>query len=80
MSASLYALPAHGLDLQKPHHEDEMYYVIRGRAHFWTGNDDHEVSAGSVIFVPAEVEHRFHDITEEVEALVVFTPAESEHF
>ena len=34
MSAGLYVLPAGGTDLQKPHHEDEMYYVVRGRACF----------------------------------------------
>ncbi len=77
MSAGLYVLPAHGLDLQRPHQQDEMYYVVRGRARFQSGSEDREVSAGSVIFVPAEVEHRFHDITEELGVLVVFAPPES---
>ena len=35
------------------------------------------ISAGSVIFVAAEVEHRFHDIAEELVLLVFFAPAES---
>jgi quercetin dioxygenase-like cupin family protein len=39
--------------------------------------EDREVSVGSVIFVAAEVEHRFHDITEELAVLVFFAPAES---
>jgi len=30
MSAGLYVLPAGGTDSQRPHHEDETYYVIRG--------------------------------------------------
>ena len=77
MSAGLYVLPAGATDPQRPHHEDEMYYVVRGRGHFRAGDDDREVSAGSVIFVAAEVEHRFHDITEELEILVFFAPAES---
>ena len=34
MSAGLYVLPAGATDPQKPHHEDEMYYVVRGRARF----------------------------------------------
>ena len=56
--------PARGRhDQQKPHHEDEIYYVIRGRARFKAGFEDREVSAGSVIFVAAEVGHRFYDIT-----------------
>src|SRR6202043_713246 len=75
MSAGLYVLPAGGTDLQSPHHEDEIYYVVRGRARFKAGSEDREISAGSVIFVPAQVGHRFYDITEELAVLVVFAPA-----
>ena len=77
MSAGFYVLPAGATDLQRPHHEDEMYYVVRGKARFRAGQDDQEVSAGSVIFIGAEVEHRFYDITEELAVLVFFAPAES---
>jgi len=77
MSAGLYVLPAGGTDPQRPHHEDEIYYVIRGRARFKAGEEDREVSAGSVIFVAAEVEHRFYDVAEELALLVFFAPAES---
>jgi mannose-6-phosphate isomerase-like protein (cupin superfamily) len=77
MSAGLYVLAAGGTDLQRPHQEDEMYYVIRGRARFRAGNEDREISAGSVLFVAAEVEHRFFDIAEELAVLVFFAPAET---
>lgn len=77
MSAGLYVLPAGATDPQRPHHEDEMYYVIRGRARFRAGNDDREVSGGTVLFVAAEVEHRFYEISEELAVLVFFAPAES---
>jgi mannose-6-phosphate isomerase-like protein (cupin superfamily) len=77
MSAGLYVLPAGATDLQRPHHEDEMYYIVRGRARFRAGDEDREISAGSVLFVAAEVEHRFHDIAEELAVLVFFAPAES---
>jgi len=77
MSAGLYVLPAGGTDTQRPHHEGEIYYVIRGRARFKAGEEDREVSAGSVIFVAAEVEHRFYDVAEELALLVFFAPAES---
>ena len=78
MSAGVYVLQKGGTDPQKPHHEDEMYYVIRGRAHMQMGSDHAEVHAGSVIFVEAELEHRFYDIQEELEVLVFFAPAEQE--
>jgi len=77
MSAGLYVLAAGAADSQRPHHEDEMYYVVRGRARFLAGDQDQEVSAGSVLFVAAEVEHRFYDIAEELAVLVFFAPAES---
>jgi quercetin dioxygenase-like cupin family protein len=77
MSAGLYVLAAGAADPQRPHHEDEMYYVVRGRARFRAGTEDREVSAGSVLFVAAEVDHRFYDVTEELAVLVFFAPAES---
>jgi len=77
MSAGLYVLAAGATDPQLPHHEDEMYYVIRGRARFRAGDEDQEISTGSVLFVAAEVEHRFYDIAEELGVLVFFAPAES---
>jgi mannose-6-phosphate isomerase-like protein (cupin superfamily) len=77
LSAGVYTLPAGGTDPQKPHQEDEMYYVVRGRARMRVGSKDHAVSTGSVIFVAAEVEHRFYDIVEELVVLVFFAPAET---
>jgi len=78
MSAGVYVLPKGGMDLQKPHREDEMYYVVRGRARMQIGSEHAEVSNGTVIFVEAEAEHRFYDIQEELEVLVFFAPAEQE--
>jgi quercetin dioxygenase-like cupin family protein len=77
MSAGLYVLAAGATDPQHPHHEDEMYYVVRGKARFKADDQDREVSAGSVLFVAAEVEHRFYDVAEELAVLVFFAPAES---
>jgi quercetin dioxygenase-like cupin family protein len=77
LSAGLYVLAAGATDPQRPHHENEMYYVVRGRARFRTGDVDREISAGSVLFVAAEVEHRFYEIAEELAVLVFFAPAES---
>jgi len=77
MSAGLYVLAAGSTDPQRPHHEDEMYYVVRGRGRFKAGGEDREVFAGSVIYVAAEVEHHFYDIEEEIVVLVFFAPAET---
>jgi mannose-6-phosphate isomerase-like protein (cupin superfamily) len=82
MSAGVYVLAAGARDPQKPHHEAELYYVVRGQARMQIGSGDAvehaELRAGSVIFVEAEREHRFYDVTEELEVLVLFAPAEHE--
>jgi quercetin dioxygenase-like cupin family protein len=41
------------------------------------GTEDRAVSQGSVVFVAAQVEHRFYDIAEELVVLVFFAPAET---
>jgi mannose-6-phosphate isomerase-like protein (cupin superfamily) len=76
MSAGVYVLPAGSDDRQTPHREDEIYYVVRGRARFRRGNDELAVAPGDVLFVAAHEPHRFHSITEELLLLVVFSPAE----
>jgi quercetin dioxygenase-like cupin family protein len=76
LSMGLYELPAGGIDPQQPHTEDEVYYVVSGRALIRVGNEDQRVSAGSIVFVAANVEHRFHTITEDLSILVFFAPAE----
>jgi len=76
MSAGIYVLAAGTTDPQKPHREDEMYYVVHGRGRMQIGSENAEVRTGSVIFVEAQAEHRFYDIQEELEVLVFFAPAE----
>ena len=78
LSAGVYVLAAGATDPQRPHKEDELYYVVRGRGRMRVAGEEQGVKAGSVIFVAAEVEHQFFDISEELEVLVFFAPAESE--
>jgi mannose-6-phosphate isomerase-like protein (cupin superfamily) len=76
LSTGVYLLSAGASDEQEPHTEDEVYYVIQGRGTIRVGNEDRPVEAGSVIFVAAKVEHRFHSINEDMVILVFFAPAE----
>jgi mannose-6-phosphate isomerase-like protein (cupin superfamily) len=76
LSAGIYHLHAGASDPQQPHGEDEVYYVIGGSAFIRVGEEDREVRSGSIIFVEAKVEHRFHTITEDLTVLVFFAPAE----
>ena len=76
LSAGLYMLPAGAVDMQEPHTEDEIYYVISGRASILVDQESRPVEAGSLVFVKANIEHRFHTITEDLRVLVIFAPAE----
>jgi mannose-6-phosphate isomerase-like protein (cupin superfamily) len=77
LSMGLYALPAGAVDRQQPHAENEVYYVLQGRARFKAGDEDRAVEPGTLLFVPAHQPHRFHGITEDLTLLVFFAPAES---
>ena len=76
LSAGVYMLSAGAVDQQEPHTEDEVYYVVSGRAFIQVDKESRPVEAGSVVFVGAKVEHRFHTITEDLTILVFFAPAE----
>jgi mannose-6-phosphate isomerase-like protein (cupin superfamily) len=72
MSAGIYELAAGSEDPQQPHDKDEIYYVISGRARFSVNGGDMPVEPGTVLFVAARAEHRFHSIEEDLSLLVVF--------
>ncbi|MFE9251886.1 cupin domain-containing protein [Streptomyces sp. NPDC007088] len=76
MSVGLYALDAGSTDPQQPHRQDEVYFVVSGRAAITVGAETTEVARGSVVFVPAGTPHRFHHISEDLRVLVVFSPPE----
>jgi mannose-6-phosphate isomerase-like protein (cupin superfamily) len=74
LSLGLYVLPAGSTDTQSPHAEDEVYYVVSGRATVEVAGEHRPVQPGSMIFVAKEVDHRFVDITEDLSLLVFFAP------
>ncbi|MGH9564758.1 MAG: cupin domain-containing protein [Candidatus Angelobacter sp.] len=76
LSAGIYVLPCGGADPQKPHGEDELYYVVSGRARMQVGTEHSAATPGSLVFVQARQEHRFYDIEEDLVVLVFFAPAE----
>jgi mannose-6-phosphate isomerase-like protein (cupin superfamily) len=76
LSVGVYVLPAGGIDGQKPHKEDEVYYAVRGRAKFRVNAEDHAVEPGTLLFVPALEPHHFHEIEEELVLVVFWAPPE----
>jgi mannose-6-phosphate isomerase-like protein (cupin superfamily) len=74
LSLGLYVLEAGATDTQQPHAEDEIYYVVSGRAVIEVAGERRPVQTGSIVFVAKEVDHRFVDIAEDLSLLVFFAP------
>ncbi len=74
LSVGLAIWPVGATDRQQPHREDEVYYVISGRGVIRVSHEDQELKAGTLVFVGAGVEHRFHDIEEDLRVLVFWAP------
>ena len=72
LRGGLYVLAPGAWDHQTPHEEDEIYYVVSGRATFEAGVERRAAVAGTIIYVAARQEHRFTNIVEELRVLVFF--------
>jgi mannose-6-phosphate isomerase-like protein (cupin superfamily) len=75
LSLGLYVLAAGGVDGQSPHGQDEIYYVVSGRGTLSVNDVDTPAHPGSILYVAAHADHRFHSITEDLTLLVFFAPA-----
>ncbi len=73
LSCGLYSLAKGSEDKQSPHSQDEVYYVLEGKASFVVGEEKSTAKKGSVIYVKAGEPHRFYDITEDLQVLVFFS-------
>lgn len=76
MSMGIYKLPAGGTDGQSPHTEDEAYYIVSGKAKLEVEDAIYEASAGKLLFVKKNAQHKFIDIEEDMTILVFFAPSE----
>lgn len=72
LSAGVYTLEAGATDLQTPHDEDEVYYVISGRARIQIDGKEEAVEPGSILYVAATSQHSFFEIEEAMTLLVFF--------
>jgi len=77
LSSAVYRLPAGAKDMQAPHLEDEVYFVVEGKARLQVNDENQEVGPGSILFVQATAEHSFFDITEDLTLLAFFGPTQN---
>lgn len=74
LSSGVYWLPAGAKDMQAPHLEDEIYFVIDGKARLRVAGEEHRVGPGSILYVQATADHSFFDIEEDLTLLAFFGP------
>lgn len=61
-----------GRDPQQPHLRDEVYVVVSGSGEFFCDGVREGFGPGDFLFVPAGVEHRFEDFTDDLAVWVLF--------
>jgi len=72
LSCGIYTLAAGATDLQAPHDEDEVYYVVSGSARIQVDGQERTVGPGSLLYVPSSAEHSFCEVEEDLTLLVFF--------
>lgn len=61
-----------GSDPQTPHSRDEIYVVVQGQGEFICDGARQNLEPGDVLFVAANVEHRFENFSEDFAVWVFF--------
>ena len=72
LEAGIIVLHPGEADTQEPHSEDELYYVIDGSCWMELDKKKIPVKAGSIIFVPAGMHHRFYGNDTDLVVLYMF--------
>ncbi len=60
------------IDKQQPHERDEVYVITSGNGTFDYAGRKMSVKSGDLLFVPAGVEHRFENFTDDFATWVLF--------
>lgn len=70
MSIEYYA--PKNVDLQTPHKQDEIYVIASGETDFIRNGERVHCKTGDVLFVPAQMEHRFENFSDDFATWVIF--------
>jgi mannose-6-phosphate isomerase-like protein (cupin superfamily) len=60
------------VDRQTPHKQDEIYVIVSGQSRFFRNGEYLQCKKNDVLFVPAGMEHRFEDFTNDFATWVIF--------
>ena len=61
-----------GIDPQKPHARDEIYFVVTGTGEYVCGDTRQSFGPTDLLFAAAGAEHRFENFTEDLTLWVIF--------
>jgi mannose-6-phosphate isomerase-like protein (cupin superfamily) len=59
-------------DPQSPHKQDEIYVIASGHAIFFRDGERLNCKSGDILFVPAQMRHRFEDFSDDFATWVIF--------
>ncbi len=59
-------------DTQTPHKQDEIYVIIKGHSNFYRDDERTSCKIGDILFVPAGMEHRFENFSDDFVVWVIF--------
>ena len=59
-------------DTQTPHKQDEIYVIEKGDGTFFRSGERISCKKGDILFVPAGMEHRFENFSEDFAVWVIF--------
>jgi len=60
------------IDQQNSHSQDEIYVIATGNATFFRNGERVQCKTGDVLFVPAQMEHRFEKFSDDFATWVIF--------
>lgn len=56
-------------------YQDEFFYIVEGKYLFQVGDEEYQMEAGDIIFLPRNVQHAFIQLSEKGKVIVSYIPA-----
>ena len=72
LDAGILVLKPGQKDIQQPHFNDEIYYIIEGNGFIEINKEVYAIQKGSCIFVPSNTSHRFFGNTIRIVTIYIF--------
>jgi len=55
--------------------EDEVFMLIKGTALVWSGEEEHELTEGGIVYLPRNIPHAYRITSKKADLLMINTPA-----